>query len=368
MKPKICHITTLHPWDDTRIFHKECKALAEAGFAVSLIVVNQKSQTVDGVTISNIDGQFSGRLEAMRKRAKLALARALEIDAAIYHLHDPELLSIAGKLKAKGKMVIYDAHEDVPRQILAKPWIPSLLRPSISKVFEYFENRITRKIDAVVAATPYIRDRFLAVNPRTVDICNFPKLSELPAATTWANKEKAFCYIGRMDKVRGVYETMEVLSNTKEVQLVLAGWFGEGAIEAELRQNPNWKKVDFLGMLDRSGVVAVLSRCKVGLVTLHPLINYQTSLPVKMFEYMAAGIPFVASDFTYWKEIIDRHECGLSADPLSPTAIAKQVNYLFENDEVAQQMGRNGRKAVEAFYNWEIEKEKLVQLYEQLLA
>lgn len=366
MKNKVCHITTLHKWDDTRIFHKECTALAEAGFQVSLIVVNQKSQELNGIRIANINIDFSNRFQAMRKRATIALKKALEIDAELYHIHDPELLSIAKKLKAKGKKVIYDAHEDVPRQILAKPWIPSLLRPIISKGFEFFENRICKKLDAIVAATPYIRDRFLAINTTTLDICNFPKLSELPSATNWATKEKELCYIGRMDKVRGIYETIDVLEWT-DARLNLAGWFGEGDLENQLRQNPLWAQVNFLGMLDRKGVVALLARCKVGLVTLHPIINYQTSLPVKMFEYMAAGIPFVASDFPYWTDIIDRHECGLSANPLSPQSIAEKVNYLFEHDQLAKTMGLNGRKAVEEFYNWEIEKEKLIQLYQQLL-
>ena len=131
---------------------------------------------------------------------------------------------------------------------------------------------------------------------------------------------------------------------------------------------PGWQRVNALGFLDRAGVRDVLGRSMAGLVTLHPVINYIDALPVKMFEYMSAGIPVIASDFPLWREIIAGNDCGLLVDPLNPAAIAEAIDTLVSNPTMAQRMGENGRRAVEERYNWGIEEQKLMAFYERILA
>ena len=82
-----------------------------------------------------------------------------------------------------------------------------------------------------------------------------------------------------------------------------------------------------------------------------------------MFEYMAAGIPVVASNFPLWKEIIEENKCGICVEPANVEQISDAVNYLLNNPEEAQRMGANGRKAVEEKYNWNNEAKTLLQLY-----
>jgi glycosyltransferase involved in cell wall biosynthesis len=103
-----------------------------------------------------------------------------------------------------------------------------------------------------------------------------------------------------------------------------------------------------------------------GLVTLHPVINYLDALPVKMFEYMAAGIPVIASDFPLWREIVLGNQCGLCVDPMDPTAIAKAIDFLVIHPAEARQMGENGRRAVLERYNWSVEQAKLLTYYKNL--
>ena len=122
-----------------------------------------------------------------------------------------------------------------------------------------------------------------------------------------------------------------------------------------------------LGFVDRDRVRQVLSRSMAGLVTLHPIINYIDALPVKMFEYMSAGIPVIASDFPLWREIIQGDDCGLLLDPLNPAAIAHAIDYLVSHPEEAQRMGKNGRTAVETKYNWTMEEKKLLAFYDNIL-
>ncbi len=362
---KICHISSLHRADDVRIFHKECCTLAAAGFDTHLLVVNQQSRLTNGVNIHSFDIPRSRRLKRMRLASKVLLKAAIELDASIYHLHDPELLPLGVKLKKHGKKVIYDAHEDVPRQILAKPWIPRIIRPFVSRRFESYENRACLKLDAVVTSTPFIRKRFAKFHPQVVDICNFPKLEELHAAIDWATKENAVCYVGRIDEVRGAKELIKMVAET-DTRLELAGWFGSDSLKNELQQMPGWQQVIDNGFQGRAGVAAILGKSKAGLVTLHPLENYLEALPVKMFEYMAAGIPVIASNFPYYESILQKHNCGISVDPLKPHDIAAAVKSILKDEQNAQNMGQRGRLAVEEFYNWDIEAKKLVSLYQEI--
>ena len=163
-KNKVCHITSAHPDGDVRIFHKECVSLAAEGYDVSLVIPNTESRIESGVNIVSFVYKPSSRLSRFTKSVNLAYKKALELDADIYHLHDPELLRIAAKLKNKGKKVIYDAHEDLPRQILSKKYLKPIVRKLISSRIEKYENKVVKKLDAIVTATPYIRDRFLKVN------------------------------------------------------------------------------------------------------------------------------------------------------------------------------------------------------------
>jgi glycosyltransferase involved in cell wall biosynthesis len=104
----------------------------------------------------------------------------------------------------------------------------------------------------------------------------------------------------------------------------------------------------------------------MGLVLLHPEPRFIVSLPIKMFEYMSAGVPVIASNFPIWQEIVENNNCGICVDPLNVNEIADAMKWILENPEEAAQMGRNGRHAVETIYNWEAESKKLVEVYQKL--
>ncbi len=362
---KVCHITTVHNAKDTRIFQKECVSLAKHGFDTHLIVANQKSEIDQGIQIHNITSTTSGRLQRMRKTTQIAFEKAMEIDAEIYHFHDPELLPVGIKLKKKGKKVIYDTHEDVPRQILSKYYIPSIVRPVIAKVFEIYENRIAAKMDAIITATPFIRDRFLKINPNTVDVNNYPIFEKFNIENP---KEKThdICYVGLMSKIRGIEEMIRMLEFT-DAKMTLIGEFQSKEEEEFIKSLPTWKKVNFLGKMNRKEVAEILSQSKMGIVIFHPEPNHINAQPNKIFEYMAASLPIVTSDFPLWKSIVTKHNAGVCANPLKPREIAKAINVLLENEEQSIQMGKNGQQAVQDVFNWKQEEKKLIKLYQQIL-
>jgi glycosyltransferase involved in cell wall biosynthesis len=335
--------------------------------ACSLIVADGNgNECRDGVQIYDV-GKPAGRLNRILKSTSRIFRRALDLNADLYQLHDPELIPIGLRLKRKGKTVVFDSHEDVPRQLLGKPYLNKPILWILSRAFSEFEKIACARLDGVIAATPFIRDKFLSINPNTVDINNFPLLNEMRNEASWEHKLPEICYVGGISKIRGIQEICRAMEMVKsDVRLNLAGNFSESAFELLVKSMSGWERVNELGFVDRSSIDKVLGRSIAGLVTLHPVINYIDALPVKMFEYMSAGIPVIASDFPLWREIVAGNDCGLLVDPMRPHEIANAIDKLVSNPDMAQRMGDNGRKAVEIQYNWQIEEQKLLRFYDRI--
>uniref|UniRef100_UPI00333FA174 glycosyltransferase family 4 protein n=1 Tax=Castellaniella defragrans TaxID=75697 RepID=UPI00333FA174 len=365
---KICHLTSVHSRYDTRIFLKECRSLSNAGYKVALIVADGKGrEDREGIEIHDA-GASSGRLDRIRHATKRVLAKAIAVDAEIYHFHDPELIPAGLKLKRMGKRVIFDSHEDVPKQLLGKPYLSPMKRKLLSWVFSVYERRTCGEFDAIVAATPFIRDKFLGINARAIDINNFPMWGELAEPADAEGIRSNICYVGGIAAIRGVREIVRAMEYIRsDARLQLVGTFSEAPVSAEVRQYGGWNRIDELGFMDRAGVRSVLGRSFAGLVTFLPAPNHIDAQPNKMFEYMSAGIPVIASNFPLWREIIEGNDCGLCVDPLDPREIAAAIDFFANHPEQARAMGENGRRAVESRYNWGVEEKKLIDLYESIL-
>ncbi len=364
--PTVCHITTVHPRYDIRIFRKQCMSLSKF-YQVVLIVADGKGhEKKNGISIHDAGLTQTSRIKRFTQSKAHIFNAAISKNAAIYHLHDPELLPLGLKLLKAGKHVIYDSHEDVPRQILSKEYIPTIFKSVISHLYEIYENRCAKKYSCIVAATPFIEKRFKKYNPCTISVNNYPIAEEFRQNTKPEKKPNVVCYVGAITKNRGICETLEALKDTP-LELHLAGSFVDKNLQRTLQKNKLWKQVQYFGFVNRKDVVEIISASNAGLVTLHPTKNYIDSLPIKMFEYMAAGLAVVASDFPLWKTIINEFDCGIAVDPLNPSEIREALMYLIKHPLEAERMGRNGLKAIEK-YNWRNEKEKLLSIYDNLIS
>lgn len=366
---KICHLTSVHKRNDIRIFIKQCLSLSKK-FNTSLIVADDLSdEKNNGIHIYDV-GKETGRIRRVLVTTNKIYQKALTIDADIYHLHDPELLLIALKLKRKGKKVVFDAHEDVPKQILSKPYLNSFKAKTMSIMVATYEKYVCKKLDFILTATPFIRDKFKKINQNVVDINNYPILSELHSdETNWNEKKLEVAYVGGISEIRGIIQVISALEYCQRDNpfLHLVGQFSEKDTENKAKELPSFNKVIEHGFKDREEVKTILSRSVAGIVTFLPAPNHIDSQPNKMFEYMSAGIPVVASNFPLWKEIIEKNECGICVNPNNPQEIAEAIEQLFSNLDLAKKMGGNGRSAVIKKYNWKQEEKKLLDTYNKLL-
>jgi len=364
---KVVHLTSAHPRSDTRIFLKECSSLSNAGYEVTLIVADGKGDEIkNNIRIIDVarDGDQS-KLKRIFKLPGLVYQAALKADGDVYHFHDPELISVGIKLKKAGKKVIYDIHEDLPRQALAKEYIPRFLRVPLSAVIEYYENRSVKKFNAAITATPFINQRFVKLNPNSVNINNFPIIGELAMPEAGKEKENAICFVGEIDGQRGVKQLIEATALCN-VKLYLVGTFSGPDFKNEMKELPAWQNVIECGQLSRKEVAEVMAKSICGAVTFLPIPNHCNAQPNKMFEYMSASLPVLCSDFPLWKEIIEGNKCGICVDPENPASIAEGIKKIAGDVNIMNQMGRNSHDAIIHKYNWEIESKKLIDLYHNL--
>jgi glycosyltransferase involved in cell wall biosynthesis len=366
---KVVHLTSVHPPYDVRILHKECKTLMGAGYEVALICPHERDEIYNGVRVRAVH-KTKNRWRRMTRTVWQVYRAALAENASAYHFHDSELILVSLLLRFRGKRVIYDVHEDLPRQILTKDWISPSLRTWVAKVAEFVEGLSGRCFDGIVAATPTIARRFPL--PRTVTVQNFPILSEIisSGSVPYCQRPPVIAYAGGITVFQGIkeiIESMALLPDALAAKLKLAGTFESPELEHEVRQMTGWGKVVYLGQQQREDVVRLLHGARIGIVVDHPIPNYLESYSTKLFEYMASGIPVVASDFPLWRQIIGGADCGLLVDPLNPKAIAEAIQWLFIHSKEAANMGKRGQQTALARYSWTNEAAKLLGLYSKVI-
>ena len=375
---KVCHLASRHKMNDMRIFEKECKSLAKGGFDVTLIGFGNepKTETIDGVHCISLYYPIKNNLELLRKRNKMSLEAALQVDADIYHLHEPELLPVGMKLKRKGKIVIFDSHEYYGWQLhdnIHKIKIiktPAFLMKVIGNLYMRYEKRVCMKLDAVVqVCTMNGVDYFENRCKKTLFIRNLPNLSDYTRKSDIDfGKAPFIAMIGGITKERGITQLVKATYQAGG-RLLLAGAFSPKSYESELNEMREYTCVDYKGFLDKNGMVALLEQANIGASTLLNVGQYDKidTLPTKVYDYMSMELPVIISNTTFAKKMNEKYHFGICVNPDDPKEISTTITWLKAHPEKAIELGKNGRKAIEEEFNWEKESEKLVTFYHQLL-
>lgn len=368
-KIRVCHLTSVHPAKDGRIFYKECTSLANAGYDVTLVVAGAEDEICNGVKIVGVP-KSEGRLGRMFVTTRNVYKKAIQIDADVYHLHDPELIPIGLKLKRRGKKVMFDSHEDYTSNIKEKPYFQPWIAKSIAVLYAGYEKHSLRRFDGLISVTPHLTDRLKAINSKIYQITNYKKVYDKDLKTNKA-MEKRLSSVAFVGPIRNQWCVKEIIESLSEdTSLMLAGPAEIDYLD-QIKKLSNWAKVNYMGKVGPKDVEGIYKSCSLGFALLRYSLavgnNMGTLGNTKIFEIMGAGVPVICTDFILWKNIIKKYKCGICINPTDITAIKDAVKFLLGNPEEAKRMGENGRKAVESEFNWESQEKILLEMYKDVL-
>jgi len=366
MSTKVCILTSVHRWNDIRIFRKQAKSLVKAGYQVHLVVPTDESGVKDGVMLNPVVVP-SGRLKRILLTTYKVYKEAKKTNAEIYHFHDPELIFYAKLLSLQGKKVIYDSHEDVPADILDKEWISNrYVRKAVSKLYGFVEKKLAKSFDGVISVSYNITNKFTNANKAT--IANVPLREEFKnVENSGASKVgKRVVYAGGLTEARNIKQIVQSAGyiKDKEIEIHLFGEFDNEAYKNECQSLQEWGNVKYWGLKSTEEVYGFMQTCSLGLVMFKDIANHAFAIPNKAYEYMAAGIPLLISDLNFWKEHFEK--MAYFVDPENPSAIALGIEAVFENSLESNNIAAKNKELVASKMNWAEESKKLINLYKSL--
>lgn len=369
---KICILTTVHTLVDTRVFYKEALTLRDSGY--DLIILGPSDQDdLQGIPIIKLK-KYKSRVKRMLSLPSV-LKKAIKLDADVYHLHDPELLPLGYYLQnIKHKTVIYDVHEYYGDAILSKNWIPKPLAKPISVFFNWLEKTISTKLWGIITVNEHMNAIFKKRNPNSIVVRNLPKQADFrPDFEKKQKQEKTIVYVGGLNKSRGletIVKTMIEFSRLYpqcKLTCTIAGKIDRKGLPEELTTNleSEFKRgnIVYKQNIDYAKVPALLAGADIAWCPLYFNPNYEKAIPTKLIEYMASGLPVIASNFGYMKSIVSTYQSGLLVDEQSIEENVRAIKYLLDHEQEAKEMGRRGYFGFIRDLNWETEALPLLALY-----
>ncbi|MBC1501873.1 glycosyltransferase family 4 protein [Listeria weihenstephanensis] len=365
---RVMMFSSVHLYQDARIFFKEAHTLAKK-YKVDFFAIGS---TTKEISMPNLNVNLLPK-QSRFKRFKTILQLKKEIrrsTAKFYHFHDPELLILVSFIRKEKKdaVIIYDMHENFPEAIKTKDWIPKKIRPILSSFIQKKEKKYLQKLDGLIFAEESYGKNYKDIKVKKIDIYNYPIFVNKQHKKI-INKIPKLIYIGRIAEVRGALQMLEVVRQLKEdgmpVELELIGSIEDTLLEKINHFITEYKlqeEIKIIKYVDYSNIWDYYVNSDIGLCLLHPIPNYLESFATKIFEYMAAQIPMIVSDFPSWKSLLDENECGMVVNPLDIDEIKSQICILM-NPLERNRLGKNGRFKYEQKYNWDVEGKKLLDFY-----
>ena len=362
---KICHLTSVHPRDDARVFHKQCKSLSEQGCELTLVVADGLGdEKNNNIQIYDVGKSHKSRFFRFTKTTNAVYNKAKSLNVDLYHLHDPELIPIGLSLKMLGKKVVFDAHEDYISIMSSKVWIHPLLRGLVSFFFSIFYNIVIKKMDGIVLAA----DTILLTNSKQLVFRNLTGVELNSSSFLKGRGQNTILYTGGITKYRGIEQVLKALlqSNIQDWKLIIIGR-EEADLKTKLQKELADDRVQYLGLVRYEEVIELMFSSTIGVVMNQPVFNYDKSLPNKLFEYMAHGLPVVCSNYPHWKKIVEDNKAGVCCDPQELEDISKAIEEILIDAEKQKVMSKNGLNTIKNKYNLTKETKSLIQFYKQVL-
>ncbi|MBQ0005287.1 MAG: glycosyltransferase, partial [Clostridiales bacterium] len=284
-------------------------------------------------------------------------------------MHDPELIPFGLKLKRHGKKVIFDSHENYVAQIREKTYLNPIIRKTIAGAYKMFETYALKRFDAVVVPCSFDGINIFKGRAKKVSfIANYPTAENFASKyDPTIQKEFDICYVGGLTESRGIGNLVEACGKA-DCSLLLAGRFSDEAFEEKVKAMPGFKNVTYLGEIPNASIAREIQRSRIGANPLLDVGQYHhiDTFGIKVYEYMAMGVPVLMPDYYYAREQIAEAKFGVCVDTGDTDAMAEAIKGMLQDERALKEMGEIGRILVDARYNWKTQEELLLGLYEGL--
>ncbi len=366
---KICHITSVHQPEDIRIFQKQCLSLNNSGHKVTLVATGAKSRFINGVYFK----AFRKRGSALRRlifTLPSILFYLIKNKFDIYHAHDPELVPVLLVLHFLGRKVVYDMHENFPKEIKRKE-LPVIVKRAVLVIWPLVEKISFSRINVIFAELSYKKDYPYVAN--SVDILNMPLLNILEKnKKNKKNTVFSIGYVGVVSESRFCLETLEVLHSLKKkgvtIRFDCIGPISNQKTHVQIDKYCEiLDEIYFYGQLPAKESWRIISRCHVGLAVLEDDPNYIESLPTKIFEYLAMNIPVITSNFPLYKSLTEDLGVGICVKPIKNGGLEEAILEMKNNTALYNDFIMNISKNVEGNFSWDTEFDKLENFYKAIV-
>ncbi len=369
MNKKIVHLTTVHSWQDPRIFLKQCRSLSDAGFYVHLISRDGMDEVKDGVMVHKLKKTYGSRIGRMLLGTASAWKQAMELKPDIIHFHDPELIPGSFRAKKAGIQVIYDIHEDYTTSISGRKYIPSIVSGAVKSLIRYYEDKAHRELHTIIAED-YYAERF----PDAVPIRNYPVLENMgDSLPEHKNQPDKILYTGTLDFPRGALLMAELHQKLDGIGVRMVGRCSSdmyAAIHEILGEETS--TVVPHGITDYVPFEEIVKAYQsgeyfAGLALFPRSDHFARKRLTKFYEYMYFGLPVLCSDYPEWKDFIEGNEAGYTCNPDDLSEASSVVEKIREEwESIWQQRRPKMRGLIQQKYSWEAEARRLIEFYQSI--
>ena len=342
MRVVVC--TVVHHPADARIYFRQIRALLDAGHDVTYIAPHENypertPASLHAVTIPRAVGRH--RLGPLR--AARAALRAHAPGADLLLVHDPELLLVLPPRRERPPTV-WDVHEDTAAALTTKAWLPRFLRPLAAGGVTFAERLAERRLHLILAEHGY-NARFKGTHPVV------PNTTYVPPEAAPPNEPRRVVYVGHISPDRGSAE-MVALARLLAPHGIAVELVGPADAQARAHIEAAGDLVHWHGFVPNEEALRLVDGALAGLSLLHDEANFTHSMPTKVVEYMARGVPVITTPLPLAVELVRDAECGFVV-PFGDVAAACDAVLAVDRDpDLRVTMGTHGHKAAQESLGW----------------